>query len=402
MDPDFRPRLRPVEPLPVEVDGRERIALRDPEELAEGTILVEPGALGILALFDGTLSLRGMQELLLRHGRGVVPLEALASLAEALDEACLLEGGRAEEARAARERAFADAPLRAAAHAGAAYPEGAEEARAFLDAMLPRDPLPAPSGLRRLIAPHIDPRLGAEVYGSAHGALRAAGRPDVVVVLGVSHLPLPERFVACRKDFATPFGPVRHAAPFLDRLERRLGRDLARGQAAHRGEHSVEFQALWLAHLWPGDPPAMVPILVASFHDFIETGAAPSDDASVAGFVGALRATIDEEPGRTVVIASVDLAHEGPRYGHEAGLDEAGERRMEAEDARILERTAAGDAEGFLAEVARDGNARNVCGVAPIWVTLALGGGEGRLLRYGQGRIDPGSVVSFAAVAFDR
>ena len=52
--------------------------------------------------------------------------------------------------------------------------------------------------------------------------------------------------------------------------------------------------------------------------------------------------------------------------------------------------------------MARDENARNVCGVAPIYVTLKLGEGTGRLLRYGQGRIDPetGSVVSYAAVAF--
>ena len=51
-----------------------------------------------------------------------------------------------------------------------------------------------------------------------------------------------------------------------------------------------------------------------------------------------------------------------------------------------------------------DRNARNVCGVAPVYVTLRLGtgSGPGELVRYGQGRIDPesGSVVSYAAVAF--
>jgi predicted class III extradiol MEMO1 family dioxygenase len=94
----------------------------------------------------------------------------------------------------------------------------------------------------------------------------------------------------------------------------------------------------------------------------------------------------------------------GPMYDHPEGLDEAGERRLEAQDRDILTRVAAGDAEGFFGAVAADGNARNVCGLAPVYLTLRLGEGTGELLRYGQGRIHPesGSVVSFAAVAFTR
>ncbi|MGH7161893.1 MAG: AmmeMemoRadiSam system protein B, partial [Planctomycetota bacterium] len=71
-------------------------------------------------------------------------------------------------------------------------------------------------------------------------------------------------------------------------------------------------------------------------------------------------------------------------------------------DGPLLDRMRHGDAEGFFSEIVCDGNARNVCGVAPIYVTLRLGGDGGKLLRYGQGRIDPdtGSVVSYAALAF--
>jgi hypothetical protein len=91
-------------------------------------------------------------------------------------------------------------------------------------------------------------------------------------------------------------------------------------------------------------------------------------------------------------------------YDHPQGLDEAGERRLEEQDREVLAHVAAGDAEGFFGAVAADGNARNVCGVAPVYVTLRLGEGPGDVLRYGQGRIHPesGSVVSFAAVAFAR
>jgi hypothetical protein len=384
------------------VDGRELVALRDPEGFAEETAVLEPGALGLLALFDGTLSLQEIQELLLRHGQGLVPMELLAGLADSLDRCLLLENGRFEEARAARERDFLAAPVRAAAHAGSAYPEETREARAFLDRMLGLAPAAEPAPVSLLIAPHIDLGLGAEVYGHAHAALRASGRPDAVVVLGVAHAPLAQRFVACRKDFETPCGPVPVDAGLLDSLESRLGRDLSLGQSAHRGEHSIEFQALWLAHLWPERPPPIVPILVGSFHDFVERRSSPSSDPEVRAFADALRETVAAPGRRTVVLASVDLAHQGPRYGHAEGLGEAEERAMEAEDARLLERMAAGDAEGFFGEVSRGGNPRHVCGVAPIYLALLVAGRPGRLLRYGQGRIDPetGSVVSFAAMAF--
>ena len=44
----------------------------------------------------------------------------------------------------------------------------------------------------------------------------------------------------------------------------------------------------------------------------------------------------------------------------------------------------------------------HVCGVAPIYVTLRLDDTPGKLLSYGQGRIDPdtGSLVTYTAVAF--
>ena len=241
------------------------------------------------------------------------------------------------------------------------------------------------------------------MYAHAHRRLAAAGKPDVVVVLGVRHDCGTRRFISCRKDFETPLGVVRHDAALLDALDAGLGTDLTQEQLAHRTEHSVEFQALWLAHLWPDDPPAIVPLLVGSFHDLMESGSSPARDEEIEGFVKTLREAIADDGRNIVVMASVDLAHMGPIYEHDEGLDEAGEARLEEQDRSILERVLAGDAEGFFAAIAEEKNARNVCGVAPVYLTLRLGEGAGELLRYGQGRIheESGSVVSFAALAFE-
>jgi len=210
------------------------------------------------------------------------------------------------------------------------------------------------------------------------------------------------RFTACRKDFETPRGTVRCDAALLDALAAEYGGDLYAEQRVHRGEHSVEFQALWLAHLWPDDPPALVPLLVGSFGDLAADGRSPASDPEIEDFIGALRRVIARDGRRVVVVASVDLAHLGPLYDQPEGLDAEGEARMEREDRALLAHAEAGDAEAWFEAAGAGGNPRNVCGLAPVYVTLRLGEGPGTLLHYGQGRIHPesGSVVSFAALSY--
>ena len=402
MTESLKPRLRAdLEILVAEADGERLLLVRDPDVLAVDMTQFGIGVLPILKYFDGHHSLEDIRTEFARQGAGFLEERQLETLVQVLDQALLLdnESYRAEK----RERDdFLASPVRPAAHAGAAYPEAAAPARQFLQEMLEQaDERPA-APLKRLIAPHIDLRLGSEVHAHAHRCLAAASRPDVVVVLGVRHGCAQERFIACRKDFATPLGMVRHDAPLLDRIEERLGKTLTDGQIAHRGEHSVEFQALWLAHHWPDDPPTMVPLLVGSFQDLIEERALPSTNPEVEAFVSALGDAIAADPRDICVVASVDLAHVGPIYEDPDGLDEAGEQLLEELDRAALTHIEAGDADGFFQSVAADRNARHICGVAPVYVTLRLGRGGGELLRYGQGRIHPesGSVVSYAAVSF--
>jgi len=398
-----RPRLRDdLEFAAAEGEGGPLLLVHDPQAVAVEVAQFGLGALAILERLDGSRTLEDIRLELTTAGAGIVPLDELRGFVESLDRCCFLEGGRhAEELRAREE--FEKTPVRPAAHAGQAYPVEPAEARRFLDGMLALAPAAPEAPLLRLIAPHIDLKLGAEVYAHAQRRLHASGRPDVAVVIGVRHDYGTRRFTACRKDFATPLGTARHDARLLDALERRIP-GLCAEQLVHRDEHSVEFQALWLAHLWPDAPPPIVPLLAGSFHDLIEARRSPGTDPEVEAFVSALREAIATDGRRVLVLASVDLAHMGPMYDQPEGLDEAGEKKLEADDRGLLGHVEAGDAEAFFSAVARDGNARNVCGVAPVYVALRLGEGRGDLLRYGQGRIHPesGSVVSFAALAFPR
>lgn len=402
MLPDLCPPLRrDVEVLLVEEGEEEALLLQDPEHYAPEVARLSPAAIALLRYFDGRHTFERMRERLHAQGAEGISAEDLRAFADALDRHFLLDSARFAAERGRRE-VYRSSSVRRAAHAGGAYPAEAERASAFLQGMLGMAPEGERGRLRRLIAPHIDLRLGAETYAYAHRRLAAAGRPDLVIVLGVCHAYCDEDFVACRKDFATPLGVVRHDGAFLDALEARLGRSLTDGDLVHRDEHSVEFQTLWLAHLWPEDPPPIVPFLVRGFHGHIESGTTPAEDLTTEAFLGALRSTIEADARDILVLASVDLAHMGPMYGHEQGLDADGERQLARDDESLLAPVLRGDAEGFFRAVAEGCNNRNICGTGPIYVALRLGEGPGRLLRYGQGRIHPesGSVVSFAALAF--
>ena len=120
----MRPRLRAdIEPLPVDIDGQELIALRDPQGLTSDTAVVPPGALHILEYFDGTHSLEEIQQDLVRRGAGSVSLDDLGTIVENLDRCYLLDNEHYAAALMASTREFLDAPVRAAVHAGAAYPD---------------------------------------------------------------------------------------------------------------------------------------------------------------------------------------------------------------------------------------------------------------------------------------
>ena len=398
---ETRPRVRPeLEFGLVEAAEQPFVVVRDPEGIVAADRLA-PGALAVIQFLDGERNVAEIHTALVEQGADGLTVAQVEGFVQQLSELLLLEGPHLEHARAQRE-AWLAAPVRPASHADAAYPSEPDETRSFLDAHLALAEEVSSRPLRRLIAPHIDLRLGAEIHGFAHRRLAASGRPDVVVVLGVCHQPAEAAFIACRKDFETPGGIVRHDTAFIDALEERFGESLTVGELVHAQEHSVEFQALWIAHHWPDDPPTMVPLLVRGFHDQMRADATPRDDEEVERFIAALRGAIADDERDIVVIASVDLAHMGPIYDDRAGLDEQGERRLAEADGALLDAMVANDADRFFGAIAADGNARQICGVAPIYLTLRLGEGEGELLKYGQGRIDPdsGSVVSYAAVAF--
>ena len=174
-------------------------------------------------------------------------------------------------------------------------------------------------------------------------------------------------------------------------------------QYAHKNEHSIEFVAVFLQHLENLKTAAIVPILCGGFFEELRNKKSPQSTPIIAEFVAALRETVEEweaKGKRVGFIASVDLAHVGPRFGDERVLPLTHLNEIEQEDSQFLEAIEAGDAEKSHRVLAKNNNARNV-DAHPALYTLfaAFPQWRAQLLAYDQAfDEDANSVVSFAAM----
>jgi AmmeMemoRadiSam system protein B len=190
----------------------------------------------------------------------------------------------------------------------------------------------------------------------------------------------------------------------LDAVARRAPLDLFAAELAHRSEHSIEFQAVWLRYLGRrsgGRELRIVPLLASFASECLVRGESPDQDAEIEGVLAAVRDAMAAVPRRYCVVAGADLAHVGPRFGDEWLVTAPELARVEAEDRSLLDPVVSRDAEGFFAEARRQRDRNRICGLSPIYALLRLvPGGAGRLLRYGQWP-DPNGTVTFASVSFE-
>jgi hypothetical protein len=341
-----------------------------------------------------------------------IPQETLQSIILQLDEAHCLETMGIERVRQERLRAYREAPAREMFHAESGYPAEADDLRAMLDGQFTMEGGPgrAPRGgenasLSAIVSPHIDFRRGGPNYGWAYGALGEGPEPETVVIFGTAHAPCRSPMLFTGKDFETPLGAVRIDQDFVDAVQAKVDHDLFEDELVHVAEHSIEFQAICLRHVFPNsDKLRIVPILCGVMDGAPQSGSLPPG-GPFAKTLQAVIDTISSWPRRVTVIAGADLAHIGPQFGHEREVDEGFLNEVRAEDEEALRFAAAGDAEGFLGSFAASRNARNVCSVAAIYATLrclpALGVERGRLLNYVQSADPSGALaVTHAAMAF--
>lgn len=409
------PRLRAdIEAFPVEQNRQQFLGVRDPAGYTSSVVLLPGTLLAIVSLFDGQRSIVDIQaELMRRHGE-LVRAEQIEQLIAALDEHGFLDSARFAERRQTVDLAFLASPARPAAHAGGAYAADPTELRRAMDGFFtapagpgaPVDPersapLRHAPRLRGLIAPHIDFHRGGPAYAWAYRDLAESADADCFVILGTCHAGMRDPFVLTRKDYATPLGFAAVDRDLVERLATRAQQDCFTSELAHRGEHSIEFQAVFLRYLFGGRREfTIVPVLASFAHEALARGQGPEDDPRVPRFLDALEETMATSGRKVVVIAGADLAHVGPRFGDPAPIEPDELQRIGEQDRAMLASVEHGDARGFFESIAADGNRRRICGFSPIYALLrTLGVERGQVKHYGQWP-DPQAVVTYASVVF--
>jgi AmmeMemoRadiSam system protein B len=374
---DVPPKLRPLDIRPHTQNGVDYLLLRDPLQLADNSLLIPQPLSALLAFFDGALTPRGIVDKFAATYGFAVKLDLIEQLITALDGAWLLDNENFRRAHEQARAEFRAAPYRTPALAGGAYPADPDDLHTTLEGYRrqahngngPFAPL-APSPVFGLLSPHIDFLRGGLVYAEVwERAAAAVAEADLVILFGTDHAGS-DPFTLTRQSYATPYGTLPTATPLVDALAAHLGEEAAfAGELRHRTEHSLELVAVWLHHMRARRPVELLPILVGGFHRFYANGGNPGQDAVIAQVLDALRTLTTGR--RVVVVASGDLAHVGPAFG-QAALDTAQRRVVQRADQTLIEQMAAGDAEGFYRAIHAIGDRHNVCGVAPIYLTLRL------------------------------
>jgi AmmeMemoRadiSam system protein B len=398
------PRLRTtLDFMPSPIEDKPGLLIRDPFRFSDATLVIPPPLVQCLTLFDGSGSSLDLREYLVRL-TGEIDVSGIErQLVGALSGAGFLEDETFDRLRAEAERIFAEAPVREAAHAGSGYPDDPAELTAtFRGYMTAADQAPRLEPALAIAAPHVSPFGGIDAYRAAYASIDPADGERTFVILGTSHYGQSERFGLTRKPFQTPFGETRTDLALVNEIANASGDAAVMEDYCHAVEHSIEFQVVFLQHLF-GPNIRVVPVLCGSFARSTYHGGLPEDDEGVRRTLGALGEIGAREGRRLLWVLGVDMAHMGQRYGDsfEATADRGKMAEVAGRDRARIGRMEQGDAAGFWELVRENHDDLKWCGAAPIYTFLrALPHARGSLLRYQQWNIDPHSVVSFAGMRF--
>lgn len=386
--------------MPSPVPDRPGLMIRDPLHYSDATLIVPPALVECLQLFDGEQTDGDLRAALVQLTGDLRVSELVEHLRGVLSESGFCEDAIYKDMREREHARFAQADRRDAIHAGSGYPEEPGELHATLDRYMDGSRSPM-RGLTGIAAPHVSPEGGWRSYGGAYGVLGDEYRDRIFIVLGTSHYGEPDRFGLTRKPFLTPFGATLPVPEVVEKLAAEGGPAAKVEDYCHAVEHSIEFQVIFLQHLYGAAIP-VVPILCGPFFRCDGRGK-PVEDETVGRFLGALRALAASEGRRLFWVMGIDMAHIGRRYGDSfsAQADADGMKEVEAADRKRLEAVERGDAARLWDACGGVRDSLKWCGTSPLYTFLsAVPGVRGTTVRYEQWNIDEHSVVTFGALAF--
>jgi AmmeMemoRadiSam system protein B len=289
-----------------------------------------------------------------------------------------------------------DFSSRAPAFAGLFYPADATECRRLAQSYVSDAELAADDGTKWLggIVPHAGWICSAAIAAQTIATLARSQSPDVVVVFGAIHTPLPTQRAAldAHRNWAIPGGDFAIAGELQAKLVELPGL-FAVDVRFHEREHAVEVELPLIRAAWPG--AAILPVEVPVLDSAAEMGKTTARKMIDAGV-------------KAVYLASSDMTHYGPNYRFTpAGIGLAALNWAKDNDRRLLDLVTNIRVERIVPEV----RARlNACGGGAIAAMLAAcreyGATTGRIIRHANSFLTlsaikpqtPNDAVGYASV----
>ena len=263
--------------------------------------------------------------------------------------------------------------VREPAVAGMFYPADARECRDLaLDYVRERGTHVEVGDACGAIVPHAGWICSGAIAGEAIAALaKQNSRPDVVVVFGAVHTPLPidVAALASHERWREPAGDSQVAQDVSRRLSGLASGMFVVDDRFHESEHAVEVELPLIQLAWPD--ARVLPIEVPVIDEADEVGRRVAQELEAAGL-------------SAVFLASSDLTHYGPAYRFApAGAGTSGLAWAKDNDRRLLELVTDMRVERIVPDVRAHSNA---CGGGAIAAMLAAcrerGATRGQVLRH--------------------
>ncbi len=406
------PRIRPIEAFPLQQSGQELIGIKDPTGIYPEIVFVSPETFFLISLMDGSNTLRDLQAAYLRRYGTLLYTEKVEELIAQLDACHLLENRHFQDYLCRLHEDFKQAATREAMFAGKGYEANPEQLKATIQSYFTEKDgpgLPNKSGQKKatqgIVAPHIDFARGGTCYAHAYKALGESLQADLYIILGTCHTPMQNPFAFTLKSFETPLGHAEVPENLVADCACQLPFDPLLDEFCHRNEHTIEFQIIFLHYLLGKSKFKIFPILCNSFHGLIQQGISPMQDPLYQETMALLAQQL-AQLDKVCLIASADLAHVGPQFGHREAVTAGVLAETRAKDLEMLGHVQGLKAEEFYQFILREKDRRNICGLPPLYALIHLIKAQkvdssGELLNYQQWHDPQGKgAVTFASMAF--
>lgn len=372
--------------------------MSDAMSYAENMLTIPANALYVLEMFNGHNSAFDLETFFRDKYSAFIPAIDIVEFASILDREGYLFSNSFELRRREFEEKYNRETIRRSVCAGGAYPSKPDELRRFLhNIMQTTDASSVETGATGIIAPHIDLNVGGTSYAPAYHAVKDTDA-DLFVIYATSHYADYDLVIPTDKDFETPLGLIKTDKELLEKIRARLPFELTRNDIAHRREHSIELELIFLQYLFPKREFTILPLLVTSFGHYRDF---PRHDEKVRLIAESVRETVKESSRKVIYISSGDLAHIGRKFGDNYDAEEKLSELAQA-DAKLLDKLAACDRDGFFAHIASCNDIWKVCGTSPNYMMLeTLRPKRGSMLRYDQwNEIETRSAVTFSSLSY--